>query len=198
MDNLCPFFKEKCHGNECIMWKNEKCYIVSFLQRIAEAPEEDMSSAEEGAETGRMVSRRGVPELLETSTPEELAEQMVEFAKKEFPEEKFGYSHIFHQFWESKGVQQFLLPTEAQSKIERANYLADRLIDKEKKERLAKEREELPSLVSQCVDWAKITNIKTLRLADVEVFTMEKKLNVLDETKRDIWKAANVKLRSGK
>jgi hypothetical protein len=140
-----------------------------------------------------------VPKWLKTSTPEELAEEMVEFAKKEFPEEAtFGYRSAFRHFWESKGVHEFLMSSDAQMKIERANYLAERQIAKEKKNRLAEEKEELHSLVSQCVDWARIHSLKRLTLADVDTFVMEKELDILNETKRATYAMANVKLKSGK
>jgi hypothetical protein len=205
MDDLCPFFKVKCHGNGCVMWKNEECLVVSFLQSIQEVPEEGLSSTGEITETGGMILRREaeVPKWLKTSTPEELAVEIIDFAKKEFPEEEgFGYHSAIRYFWESKGVQEFLMPSEVHMKIERANYLAERQMVKEKEEkkkkRLAEEKAELPSLVGQCLDWARLNNLKRLTLADVDTFIMEKELDLLNETKRAIYAKANVKLKSGK
>jgi len=206
MENLCPFFKEACHGNECVMWKNEECLIASFLQRISEAQEKGLPSTEEITGTGGMILHREeteVPKWLKTSTPEELAVEMLEFKEKEFPnEEKVSFHTLSRFFWENKGVERFFLPSEAQLKIERANYLAERQIakeeDAEKKKRLAREKEELPSLVSQCLDWARMNNLRRLTLADVDTFVMEKELVLLNETKRSMYAIANVKLKSGK
>ena len=36
MNTFCPFFKDICRGNECVMFKNEECLIVTFLQNISE------------------------------------------------------------------------------------------------------------------------------------------------------------------
>lgn len=181
MDNLCPFFRESCHGNECAMWKNGECLIMSFLQRISEAPE---ASTEEITETSGMILRREAeaPKWLKTSTPEELAVEILEFAEKEFPEEEgFGYRSASRYFWESKGVQEFLMPSEVQLKIGRAKYLAERQAHTLRKKRLAEEKEELPSLINQCVDWAIINNLKRLTLADVDTFIMQKELDLLNE-----------------
>ena len=52
MENLCPFFKEECHGHQCMMWKNEECLIVAFLQNVQESASEneDEDSDEETSE----------------------------------------------------------------------------------------------------------------------------------------------------
>lgn len=206
MDTLCPFFKETCHGNKCVMWKNEECLIASFLQHISEAPEESMPSTEEATVTSGMILHREeaeVPEWLKTSTPETLAVEMLEFKEKEFPEEeKVNFYTLSRLFWDNKGVERFILPSEARLKIERTNYLAERQIAKEedakKKKRLTEEKEELPSIVNQCVDWARINSLKRLTLADIDTFIMEKELDLLNETKRAMYAMANVKLKSGK
>jgi hypothetical protein len=199
MDNLCPFFKERCHGNECIMWKNEECLLVAFLRRIQESV--PVSEEKSIGRSGMILHREEteVPKWLRTSTPEELAEEMLEFGKKEFPEEAtLGYRSAFRHFWESKGIHEFLMPSETQMKIEKANYLVERQVAKERKSRLAEEKEELPSLVSQCLDWARINDLKRLTLADVDTFIMEKELDILSETKRAVYSSANVKLKSRK
>lgn len=68
----------------------------------------------------------------------------------------------------------------------------------QKKERLSREKEKLPSLVSKCVDWARNNNLKQLTPADVDAFTMEEEVELLEETKRAMHAIANVKLKSGK
>jgi len=209
MDTLCPFFKEKCHGNECVMWKDEECLLVTFLQRVQEGvpiSEEHIPMSEEIiGKSGMILHREEVeaPKWLKTSTPETLAKEMLEFKDKEFPdEEKVNFYTISRLFWDNKGVERFILPSEARLKIERANNLAERQIAKEedakKKKRLTEEKEELPSIVSQCVDWARINGLKRVTLSDVDTFIMEKELDVLYETKRAMYAMANMKLKTGK
>jgi hypothetical protein len=63
---------------------------------------------------------------------------------------------------------------------------------------LAKEKDELPSLVSQCVDFARMNGLKKLTLSDVDTFIIEKELDLMHETKRAVYSMANVKLKSQK
>ena len=48
MMTFCPFFNAECKGNQCVMWSNEECLIVGFLERLQvafpmEPIEEDIS-----------------------------------------------------------------------------------------------------------------------------------------------------------
>jgi len=195
---LCPFFKEDCHGNECIMWKNEECLLVSFLQH--------MSEGVELPETGIPLQEEAEAEAskwLKTSTPEEVAVEILDFKRKEFPEEEsFGFHSIPYYYWSQKGIEKSVMPPEILMKMEKAELLAEREIRKDeenqRKGRLKKEKEELPSLVSRCVDFARMNGLKKLRISDVDSFVMEKDLDLMDETKRAIYANANVKLKSGK
>ena len=199
MNTFCPFFKETCRGNECVMFRNEECLFVSYLQNVSEG-----IPSEEIIERSRIEFHREeaeVPDWIKTRTPEELAVEMLEFNKKEFSEdEHFGFHTISNFFWKSKGIERFLMPSDIQLKIERANILARREILKEaetqKRERLEKEKEELPSLVSHCVDWARTNGLKRLTLGDIDAYIMERNLDILKETRRALYATANVKLKS--
>lgn len=82
MKTFCPFFKETCKGNECVMFKNGECLIVSFLQIASEgvpSPEGIMTS---GIEIRREEAE--VPDWIKTRTAEELAVEILEFKKNEF------------------------------------------------------------------------------------------------------------------
>jgi hypothetical protein len=206
METLCPFFKENCHGNQCAMWHNEECVIVAFLRRIQEGmitSEETMPSSEEPIERTGMVLHREeeeAPEWLKIATPKALAEEIIEFKEKEFPKEHIGFHRVSRFYWSEKGVQEFLMPPEISIKIHRAEMLAEtellRKEQAEKRERLEKEKEELPSLVSQFVDWSRLRSLKRATLADVEVFVLDKDIDILKETKRAIFSMANAKLKS--
>jgi len=199
MKTFCPFFKETCKGNECVMFKNGECLIVSFLQIASEgvpSPEEIMTS---GIEIHREEAE--VPDWIKTRTAEELAVEILEFKKKEFSEdENLGFHTISNFFWKSKGIERYLMPSDIELKVERANILARREILKEtetqKRERLGKEKEELPSLVSHCIDWARTNGLKRLTLADIDAYIMERNLDILKETRRALYAMANVQLKS--
>ncbi|MGQ9507724.1 MAG: hypothetical protein ACUVTB_07735 [Candidatus Bathycorpusculaceae bacterium] len=85
-------------------------------------------------------------------------------------------------------------------KIQRAEFLAERELvreaELERKRRLQKEKDELPSLVSRCVDWARDNGLKRVTLADVDTFLLEKEIELLHETKRALYSKANLKLKS--
>ena len=205
MNTFCPFFKENCKGNECVMFKNEGCLIASFLANATEEiPEEALEV--EGIERSGLILHREeaeVPDWIKKKTPEELAVEILEFKKKEFPEdEEVGFHTVSDFFWKSKGIQSYLMPSEAQLKMDRAGFLAEREITRkeeaQKKKRLMEEKEEIPSLVSQVVDWARINGLKRLTLSDVDTYILEKDLDILYETQRALYAMANFKLKSKK
>jgi hypothetical protein len=202
MNTLCPFFKENCHGNECVMWRNEQCLITLLLQVVSEG----VQFREEGIEgSGTILGRETMeaPEWLKTSTPEGIAVEILDFKNKEFPKEQYpNLRSVSHYYWSSKGIDSYLMTPEIQLKMQKAELLAEREIRSEEatkmKERLGQEKEELPSLVGQCVDFARINGLKRLTLADVDTFVMEKGLDIFHETKRAIYAMANLKLKSNK
>jgi hypothetical protein len=208
MNTFCPFFKETCKGNECVMFKNEECLIVSYCEQyISEGIPEEVSE-EEGIERSGLIPHREeaeVPDWIKKRTPEELAIDILEFKKKEFPEDEEVHFHtVSNFFWKSKGIEAhgYLMPSEAQLKIDRAEFLAEREITRkeeaQKKKRLMEEKEEIPSLVSQVIDWARINGLKRLTLSDVDTYILEKDLDILYETKRALYAMANLKLKSRK
>jgi len=182
------------------MFRNEECLIVSFLQSVSEG----VPPTEETMETSRIRFSREeaeVPDWIKTRKPEELAVEMLEFKRKEFSEdEDLGFHTISNFFWKSKGIERYFMPSDIQLKVERANILARKEILKEadikKRERLKKEKEELPSLVSQCIDWARTNGLKRLTLADIDAYIMERNLDILRETRRALYAMANVQLKS--
>lgn len=206
MNTLCPFFKENCHGNQCKMWHDEECLIVAFLQRIQEASsmsEETAPSPQESIERNGMILHREeeeAPEWLKIATPKTIAEEIIEFKDKEFPKEHIKFHRLLRFYLAEKGVQEFLLPAEISVKIQKAEMLAEKAIAEkeqaEKKERLENEKEELPSLVRQFVDWSRLRSIRRATLSDVESFALDKDIDILKETKRAVFTMANAKLKS--
>jgi hypothetical protein len=190
------------------MWKDEKCLIVSFLGQVSEgveSPEEEVVSSSEASLPSRFSLGREeaeVPKWLKRITPEEIAVEILEFKEREFPEGHVNFHTISRFYWSNKGIEKFLMPTEIEMKISKAELMAEReMLRKEetqKKERLGREKEELPSLVSQCVDWARLKGLRRLTLADVDTYALEKDLDIVKETKRSLYAIANLKLKSGR
>jgi len=92
------------------------------------------------------------------------------------------------------------MPPEIQLKIEKAEMLAQKELEKERevkeRETLEKEKTELPSLVSSCVDWAKDHGLKRITKADIDAFLLEKGIQILPQTQRALYAMANVEIKS--
>ena len=200
MKDQCPFFKKKCLGNQCVMWKDETCLVVSFMENFVGQPPAEFERPEPlGFE---METREvEVPTEIKLATPEELAAKLVDFAKKEFPDEdRIWIRNVAQLFWGSKKVSRYGMPPEIQLKIEKAEILAQKQLEKEgevkEREILEKEKVELPSLVSSCVDWAKDHGLKRITKADIDAFLLEKDIEILPQTQRSLYAMANVEIKS--
>ena len=205
MNNLCPFFKENCKGNECVMWKDEGCLVVAFMEKLV------IPSAEEFEDVYKRDSldivhferpeKPEVPAEFKSLTPEELALELISFAKKELGDEDRIYiRQVSHLYWNTKGVNRYLIPAEFQLKLDKAERLAQKELDNEReqkeKQRLEEEKTELPSLVASCVDWAKEHGLKRITQSDVDAFLLEKNIQIMKQTQRALYSMANVAIKS--
>ncbi|MEM4214479.1 MAG: hypothetical protein QXZ28_04755 [Candidatus Methanomethylicaceae archaeon] len=195
---FCPFIRDTCKGNLCVMWKDERCIIISFLESFQEelTLEEGRPKIQEELGFGS----EEIPDWLAEATPEELAEEIVDFVKKEFNEDTYILNGtLIEYFWKNKGIFKFSLPPEDQLKVEKAEYLALKKLEKNRQEeynrRLREEKEELPSLIGQCIDWAKEHNLNRVRLSDVDSFLLEKNIELLPETRRALYSMVNVRIK---
>jgi hypothetical protein len=118
--------------------KNEECLLVSLLQRISSIPSSSEVSApsmEEG--TGRsslILGREGeVQECLKTSTPEDLALEIISFRNTESLEKGLDFHGVSNYYWSSKGVHRYFLPDEIMAKMQKAEFLAEKEIRKQGK-----------------------------------------------------------------
>jgi len=187
---------------------NEKLdRIVIALERIANILESDRAVPEGAYKEGEPIDvglgRREVevPSEIKFATAEELAAKLIDFAKKEFPDDKRIYIRSVSQlFWGQKNISKWDMPPEIQLKIEKTEILAQKQMDAERevkeKEQLEKEKTELHSLVSSCVDWAKDHGLKRITQADVDAFLLEKNIEILPQTKRALYAMANVAIKS--
>lgn len=204
MKILCPFFKNDCKGNECVMWKDEKCLIVSFMESILTEPEE--FEGREPITPAQIISGTGLEEVeipgeIKSASPEELAVELISFTKKELSgEERMRVRKVAQLFWGGKKIERWGMPPEIRLKIDKAEMLAQKQLDTERevkeREQLEKEKMGLPSLTNLCVDWAKEHGLKRVIQSDVEAFLMEKNVELLRQTERSLYALVNVKLRS--
>jgi len=198
MTYLCPFFKDDCKGNQCVMWYNEKCILVNFLQTQIEFSE--------GIEipSDQIISQLGdevvtIPEYIKSISPKDLAVEYIDFLEKEFPDSESRPYHMWDIFLDSKGVSsRYVLPSEIRLKIHKAEALVDgelaRSKEIEQDVRLEKERLKIDSLVDSYLGWIESKQLNKVRLMDVQRFLREQELDVLRETERDIYDKAQIRL----
>jgi hypothetical protein len=194
--SLCPFFKETCKGNQCMMWENESCLVAAYLKNF-----ESLDESEDIAGHSIFVSERqpAIPEYFKLISADDLAKDYLEFLKTELPDsdDRHSFYEMFDPFLHSKGLEvRFNLPTNIALKIDKARILADNAIKKEHQQKVTEEKSELPNLVDLCVDWSRANGLKTLRKSDLETFLMEKEYEITEETKRALYSIANTKLKS--
>ncbi len=187
MISFCPLIKEQCKGNECVMWKNESCILVTYL------------SGYEGENSTELPNEEPMYDEIESISAEELAAEIVTFAQREFPDEKMSFAlnvattQILH---DKKIVNRFTVPLEINLKIQKAQMLAEKQFEAKEKEKLVLEKKELPSIVDACYDWARSQGLAKLTLGEVEVFLAENDRELLKQSKKLLWSMVNVKLKT--
>jgi hypothetical protein len=171
------------------MWKEDVCCIANFLQTFGFSNEEVDETEYRAPEC---------PEWLQEMTAEQIGQDVFKFGKEEFPEDPFFSQTAGYHYWQNKGIQISAMPADIQLKIEKAERLTNNLQKKEKEERIRQERQQLPSLVKDCVDWAKSNEIKPLLVRDVNTFALENELDLLRETIGALCSMANTRLKKEK
>lgn len=146
-----------------------------------------------------------VPEEISSATDEQLSQELIAFAKKElsFEGEFINIALVSNSFWLSKGLSsKWNLPSEIRLKVDRVEMLARQNIHNERQakrqEKLNMEKEQLPTLVSECVLWASKNGLKRLTVADVDAFLLGKEINLDYQIKRNLYAIANVEIKSSK
>lgn len=215
MGTYCPLARENCKQDDCVMWRNENCLIIQIIEDFTLGPEgiavdgtlEDYKDfgislpITPPGSSGYHSSPKQVPKEIEQSSPEELAQELTTFANEEFPDEENLYIARFSDlFWKKKNLERWDLPFDIEMKVRKAEILAQTKLSEERQARLKKqleeEKTELDKLVSSCVVWAKDQGLSRLTKSDVEVFLMEKEINILYQTKNALYAMSNTRLKS--
>lgn len=197
MGIFCPFLKNHCKQSECVMWQNNKCLTISFMQYFL-TPKEDYSVETEKEEEAK------VPEVIQTSPVEQLAKELVSFVKDNTVDvdSRWIDQQMLDCFWESKGISgKYDLPSEIRLKMDKVQHLAEKQLEEERelreKEQLKKEKAQIPQLIEECIVWARRNNLtKSLKKADVDVFLSDKEIKLSTETKHLLWSMVNVQLKA--
>ena len=203
INTFCPLTRDECKGNECVMWKDEKCILVSFLEKFGHQYDEILSSPLAETEILDDEEKPKVPDWIKNKTVEEIAIEILDYIKIEFPERiDYFASRYINQFWSAREIHQYSMPQEIVLKMQKVTFMAENEFRKqcgeERKQKIQNEKAELPSLVGQCLDWARINGLTRITVADVETFMIEKDIELLPETKRALYAMSNFKLKSKK
>ncbi|MFA5015369.1 MAG: hypothetical protein WC549_07505 [Actinomycetota bacterium] len=196
MGKFCPLLKEDCKENKCVFWL-DKCLIVSFLQGPALRPDEEVYSSDDESE-----EEIKVPDEIKNCSADQLAEIIFSYAQKEIQSEELRWldPEFFSEFWESKSVEdKFNLPDSIRSKIDRAERIVQKKWEKEivnrERDRFQKEKESLPKLIEECVQWVKQNGFKKVTQSDISTFLLEKNIDILKETKTMLYSKVNLLLK---
>lgn len=265
--SFCPFIKEVCKENICMMWSNDNCLVANYLKGVQGIPSEIEFDELPFVIEPRL--KKEVPTWLQLSTPLDIIEEYFKFIDAEFPESERPPYNVFNLFLQTKGLENvWSLPTEVSLKISKARALlqieqekrreqerqlrierektqveffalqlvdwmqensiekiykkevsrfaqekgydllwethdaifnkAKVELDAKKRVQIEQEKRELPSLINQCIDWARYHGFKRLTKSDITAFLIEHSLEIADETKGTLYSMTNAKIKSKK
>ena len=199
--SFCPLIKEKCKGNQCVMWSDEACLVVNFLETFGPDQSEieiERVPIEIEDIPIRIGSSRSadVPNWFKLATPEEIIEEYFDFLQKEFENVSSHNYQVFELFLQQKGLTNtWMLPQDMGLKMQKARTLLSVEIQKrreaEKQERLEHELIQAPSLAEKFLNWMDDHGIDKVYKKNISRFLQEERLDLLRETQSSIFDFAN-------
>jgi len=193
------FFAERTRQGDIISVWESICELEKLIDEIAGTNAETNDTAQQAEEEiEEPTIKEGRFNEIKSFSPEELAAEIISFAKEEFPdqgdERRVPVHRIIDLFWGSKKIAKWGFPADIGLKIEKAEILARNQLESKRE---VKEKEKLLSLVNPCVDWAKEHGLKKVTEADVDAFLLERNIDVLPRTKkRALYALVNSKIKS--
>ena len=94
MTTFCPFYNDTCKGNQCVMWYNENCLIVNFLQQIHTAFIEGGEIPSDQIGYPVEIDSVSVPDYIKSISPEDLTVEYIDFL--DFIQKSPCSIHSFH------------------------------------------------------------------------------------------------------
>ncbi len=135
----------------------------------------------------------GLPASLKGKSEGELAEELVEYVKKESenPDRHEVYV-LSDMFWTKKGLIGYA-GTEGILLKRKVNMKAERMLEEEQ---MKKEKEIMPKLVEDCIKWCRENNLRKATKADITAFLSEKEISLSNTGESVLYQKVNVKLKS--
>jgi hypothetical protein len=180
------FFAERTRQGDIISIWESVSELEDLLDEITETNAATNDTARKPEkEIEEPIIEEEISNKIKSSTPEELAAELISFAKKEFPDQEDERRVPIHiitgDFWRSKNIERWYLPADIKLKIKKAELLAQKQLEGERE---VKEKEKMLSLVNPCVDWAKEHGLKKVTEADVIAFLLEREIDLSPRTKK--------------
>ncbi len=145
---------------------------------------------------------------LQQETAEQLAGELLAFAEKECLESKGGYGYLPHyvsqMFWRTKGLpngytddQDTMLKMTRVEALARQRWYAEtqEMQRKAEEKQTKEERETLPKLVEECVEWAKTNGLKKVTHNDLDYFLLQRDVSLSWSSRRALYTEVNFKLK---
>ncbi len=208
---FCPLAAHDCRVHRCVMWNDESCAFAQYFQLVVATLKQ--KEAQESRQMEEALRRRSemerqekdfeVPKEFLAASVEELAQELYELAKQHRIESDTTgpvIHRVLSLFWERKGVDDYRMPQEIRLKkskvAEYAQYLRSEDRDKERENALTQERDALPELVTECVEWARSKSMRRVTKADLEIYMLDSGIELQPETTRMLYLQVNQKLGS--
>ncbi len=143
---------------------------VERLCEVSESSEDDKDISSE--------DEKAVIKEIEAKSIEELADELVIFMEKEFPNQKISGERM-RFFWKSKGLDYSLfLDVSVENKMDKVRSLAKLKLEQ-------KESNIIPEFIEYCLQWSKNKGLKKISRVDID-YLLRKKGLTLSKPSREI------------
>ena len=166
-------------------------------------PQEEDRRYEKGLYTIRssMSERHEIPEEtlteLTNTTESELAHEILEYFTSRFGILEDSYqrwNRSINIFFEEKGIgNTYLVPPMLRFKLDAAKELAREAFEEK---RFNKEKELIPQLVSECIEWSQDKGLTRLIKANLGYFLLEKGHKLSETAENMVYNEVNIKLKA--
>lgn len=135
-----------------------------------------------------------IPAILKNQSEEELAKELLEFIEKESPNaSRYEVYTLSRLFWSNKGLFAHGASPQADAMRRRIDMKAEKMFEqKQSKE----EKERMPKLVEQCLEWARKNGLMKLTQGEVGAFVSESDISLSRDGQRLLWQKVNIELKT--
>ncbi|MCW4028347.1 MAG: hypothetical protein NWE92_01705 [Candidatus Bathyarchaeota archaeon] len=154
MSGVCPFLKESCIKQKCVMFKEDMCLIFKFLgEDVPETgdlplnaentPKPDLSFIEKECQ---IPNEPEDPELIRNRTTEEIMKDIIDYAKKEYLDKGVPIPALICELYlfDNGKIELNQLSTAGTLKLELLQALVDRELEKIEREKKSNSSETNP------------------------------------------------------